>query len=191
MSTNEYHFITHWRVRSNLEEINEILYNATDLARWWPSVYLEVRELEPGDENGVGKVAELYTKGWLPYTLSWSFRVVEVRPPYGFTLKAWGDLVGRGIWTFEPHGDEVSILYDWKVVADKPLLRRFSALLKPFFSANHHWAMAKGEESLKLELLRRNAASEEERLKISPPPGPSFPWLLPLMKKRDFSPSDG
>jgi hypothetical protein len=27
--------------------------------------------------------------------------------------------------------------------------------MKPIFSANHHWAMRMGEESLKLELQRR------------------------------------
>ena len=30
----------------------------------------------------------------------------------------------------------------------KPLLRYLSFLLKPFFRANHSWAMAKGRESL-------------------------------------------
>jgi len=43
----------------------------------------------------------------------------------------------------------------WKIRADKPLLRDFSFLMKPLFSANHHWAMRKGEESLRLELARR------------------------------------
>jgi len=35
--------------------------------------------------------------------------------------------------------------------------------------------MRKGEESIRLELMRRQAKSEEERAKISPPPGPTFP----------------
>jgi hypothetical protein len=123
MAVNDYHFITHWRVQSSLEEINDVIGDGPNLARWWPSVYLSVNELEPGDADGVGKVIDLYTKGWLPYTLRWSFRVTETHYPHGFTLEAWGDFVGRGTWTFESDGDRVNITYDWKIRAGKPLLR--------------------------------------------------------------------
>jgi hypothetical protein len=49
----------------------------------------------------------------------------------------------------------VNITFDWKLVAEKPLLRYLSFLFKPIFSANHRWAMARGEESLKRELARK------------------------------------
>jgi hypothetical protein len=178
MSSNDYHFITHWRVKSTVEEVAGIIGHASDLVRWWPSVYLEVQELEPGDEQGLGKVVGLYTKGWLPYTLRWQFRVTESRYPHGFTLAAWGDFDGRGIWTFEQAGEWVNITYDWQIRADKPLLRILSPLLKPVFSANHRWAMAKGEESLKLELARRHAATPQERALIPAPPPPTSPTVL-------------
>jgi hypothetical protein len=179
MTSNDYHFITRWRVESTLEEITQILGAAPDLARWWPSVYLDVRELEAGDARGLGKVVRLYTKGWLPYTLRWQFRVTEVNHPHGFTLQAEGDFVGRGIWTFEPEGEWVNVLYDWKIVAEKPLLKYFSIVMKPLFSANHHWAMRMGEESLRLELARRRATTPEERARIPSPPGPTFAALMP------------
>lgn len=176
MASNDYHFITRWRVESDLQEVNAILREATDLPRWWPSVYLAVKELEAGGADGVGKVIDLYTKGWLPYTLRWQFRVTESRQPHGFTLQAWGDFVGRGIWTFEQDGAFVNITYDWKVRAGKPLLRYLSFLFKPVFSANHHWAMRKGEESLKLEIARRRAQTPEERARIPAPPPAT--WVL-------------
>ena len=172
-ATNDYHFITVWRVESTIDEVSTILGDAADLVRWWPSVYLEVKVLEPGDERGLGKVVSLYTKGWLPYTLRWSFRVTEIRND-GFTLVASGDFEGRGIWTFEQDGAWVNITYDWKIKAEKPLLRYFSFIMKPLFSANHRWAMAKGEESLKLEIARRHAASAEELARIPAPPQPTF-----------------
>ncbi len=153
--SNEYAFITHWRVQSTCQEISEVLGNGPDLVRWWPSVYLDVRELEPGDDNGIGKVVSLHTKGWLPYTLRWQFRITDNRSPHGFSLEAWGDFVGTGDWTFTQDGDWVNIIYDWRIRADKPLLRWLSFIMKPIFSANHHWAMRQGEESLKRELLRR------------------------------------
>jgi hypothetical protein len=178
MASNTYHFITHWRMRSTREEIYEVLSDATDLTRWWPSVYLKVQVLEPGDEQGIGRVVSLYTKGWLPYTLRWQFRVTEAAFPTGFALEAWGDFVGSGVWRFEQEGDHVAIRYDWSIVAEKPLLRRLSFLFKPIFSANHRWAMAKGEESLRLELARRQAHSPEEGSQIAKPPRPTFERLI-------------
>jgi hypothetical protein len=173
MASNDYHFITHWRVEAPIEEVAEILSNGVDLVRWWPSVYLNAEELEPGDAEGVGRVISLYTKGWLPYTLRWQFRVTESRFPHGFTLEAWGDFDGRGIWTLEQDGPWVDVTYDWKIRAEKPLLRYFSFIMKPIFGANHRWAMAQGEASLKLELARRHAAIAEERAQVPAPPGPT------------------
>jgi len=180
MASNEYHFITRWRIEGTIEEIGAIIADAPSLKRWWPSVYLEVRELEPGDARGLGKAVDLYTKGWLPYTLRWQFRVTELASN-GFTLQAWGDFDGRGIWTFEQGGAWANVTYDWKIRADKPLLRRLSFLMKPLFAANHHWAMAQGERSLKLELARRHAATPEERARIPAPPGPTTSSPLPLL----------
>lgn len=183
MPANEYHFITHWRVPGTVEEVYDIITDVNGLARWWPAVYLDVKELAAGDEEGVGRTIDLYTKGWLPYTLRWRFRVTEVERMKRTALEAEGDFVGRGIWTFAQEGPLVHVSYDWKIRAEKPLLRRFSFLLKPIFAANHLWAMRKGEESLKLELARRRARTEGELVQIPPPPGPTTTatWLLPML----------
>jgi hypothetical protein len=180
-SSNDYHFITYWRVEATPEEVSEILADAPGLVRWWPSVYLEVNELSPGDEHGIGRVIDLYTKGWLPYALRWSFRVTESRYPLGFTLVASGDFEGRGIWTLEPDGAYTDITYDWNIRADKPLLRYGSLLMKPIFSANHEWAMRMGEESLKLEIARRRARTTAERALVPAPPRPTTSSPLPLL----------
>jgi len=177
MSFHTYHFVTHWTAEGTVQEVSDLLSDAEGLVRWWPAVYLDVEILERGDADGVGKVVSLHTRGWLPYTLRWHFRTTDTRKPYGFTLEAWGDFVGRGVWTFEQEGPLVRITYDWHIRADKPLLRVFSFLLKPVFAANHHWAMRKGEESLRLELARRQAPTPAIRALIpSPPPAPSWPF---------------
>ncbi|MFN8515205.1 MAG: SRPBCC family protein [Chloroflexia bacterium] len=177
----DYHFITHWRVQATATEVSDVLGNAPDLVRWWPSVYLDVKELEIGDERGIGKVIDLYTKGWLPYTLRWQFRVTESNYPYGSTLVATGDFDGRGIWTFEERDGWTDITYDWKIRADKPLLKYGSFIMKPLFSANHRWAMEKGEESLKLELARRKARTPQERAAIPAPPPPTTSSPIPML----------
>ena len=175
---NDYHFITHWRIPASVQEVVDILNDPCDLARWWPSVYLQVKVLEPGDAGGVGQVIDLYTKGWLPYTLRWRFRITEIVKLHSTTLEAEGDFVGRGRWEFIQNGEWTDVTYDWRVRAAKPLLRRLSFLMKPVFSANHHWAMRMGEKSLLLELARRRAANPAERQRIPTPPGPTFAFLV-------------
>ncbi len=173
MASNDYHFITQWRVQATVEEVITVLGDARGLPRWWPAVYLDVQEITPGDANGVGSVLDLYTKGWLPYTLRWRFRVSEVEALTRIVLLAEGDFVGRGIWMLQVNGAWVDITYDWKISARKPLLRSLSFLFKPIFAANHYWAMHRGEESLRLEIARRRAQTAAEREAMPPPPGPT------------------
>ncbi len=173
MVLNEYHFVTHWRVEGTAAEVADILGDTHTLTRWWPSVYLEVRELEPGDDRGIGKVVDLYTKGWLPYTLRWSFRVTEVDPPRRVVLEPMGDFTGRGEWSFTQEGPVAVIRYDWHVEARKPMLRALTWLLRPVFTANHNWAMRQGEESLRLEIARRRVGTVADQARVPPPPGPS------------------
>lgn len=159
MSRHDYQFQTRWLLPGTVGEISDILSQPAELARWWPSVYLQVRQ--------EGDVTVLLTRGFLPYRLRWSFRVEENRAPHGFSLTAWGDLEGRGVWTFTQVGpDQVEVVYDWIVRANKPILRHFSFLLKPIFELNHDWAMHKGKRSLELELRRRRGED------VPAPPGP-------------------
>jgi len=178
--SNQYYFVTKWRVKATADEVYDLISNPGDYPRWWPAVYLEVTQLAPADSNGIGRRLRYRTKGWLPYTLRWESVSTEADRPRRIAIRALGDFDGRGIWTFEPDGDFVNVTFDWKLSADKPLLRNLSFLLKPVFSANHVWAMARGKESLELELARRHAASDDARRRIAAPPGPnktSGVWL--------------
>src|SRR3954451_16638396 len=152
MSSSDYQFETRWRGNGTLDEVCAILSDAKSLSDWWPDVYLSVRETEPG-------VYTLLTRGWLPYTLRWSFTVTDSQIPHTFSIRAWGDLEGTGTWTLEADGEWTSVRYLWTVRANKPILRYLSFLMKPVFAANHRWAMARGEESLTRELARRRTIS--------------------------------
>jgi Polyketide cyclase / dehydrase and lipid transport len=171
----QYTFLTRWRVKASAEEVFDVLADPLALAKWWPSVYLEVHELQPGDPaTGRGRVIDLYTKGWLPYTLRWNFTVTESSRPSGFKLVAHGDFEGTGVWTIRQDGEVTEAVYDWRISAEKPLLRYGSFILRPIFAANHRWAMARGLESLELELRRRRATTDAERASIPPPPAATF-----------------
>ena len=118
--------------------------------------------------------------------------MTESDPPTGFRLEATGDFVGRGIWTLQPEPGHAAssppstlVTYDWLVIAEKGILKTLSAIMKPIFKANHRWAMARGEESLKLELARRRAAADPVILAaIRPAPGPIFPHNLSALNRR-------
>ncbi len=178
---SQYQFFTRWEVESIPEEVYGILEDVNTLTEWWPSVYLDLSIIDPGRPGGIGKRVALYTKGWLPYTLKWQFVVTETNFPNGFTLEAVGDFVGRGVWQFRaiPGTNRCEVTYDWRIQAEKPLLKYLSFLFKPIFAANHHWAMRQGEKSLKLELLRRHAKDDAKKARIPRPPQPTFPhnWL--------------
>ena len=124
------------------------------------SVYLSATELAPARPSGIGARIRLHTRGWLPYTLHWDLEVVRSDYPKGFAIVATGDFVGDGVWTLVQNGSVVDVTFDWRVDAQKPLLRRWSSVLKPLFAANHRWAMRQGEISLRRELARKRAQDQ-------------------------------
>jgi hypothetical protein len=179
--SNDYDFLTVWRVPGTVDEVMAILSDAPSLPRWWPSVYLSVTPLpsvapassgeQPDDDGGPSYGGSavparsflLHTKGWLPYTLHWTMTPSEPITRQGFSISASGDLNGTGRWTFAQEGPEAVITFHWQVSAGKPLLRWLSWLLKPAFAANHRWAMARGQESLVRELRRRRGQSDHRQ----------------------------
>ena len=153
MAANDYAFLTHWSVPdTTLAAVYNRLADAREYPRWWPEVYLHVESIAPGDARGIGASARLLTRGWLPYRLRWTARVIETSPPHGFTIEATGDFVGLGTWRFTQNCDNVNVTFDWRLRAEKPLLRHLSWMLKPIFSWNHRWAMSRGEIGLRREL---------------------------------------
>lgn len=167
MAFNEYRFVTRWRLHAPREEVFAVLTDSKSLARWWPSVYRRVDQIAaPRGDDGVGKELHVITQGWLPYRLSWGLRVVDYEPPSALAFEANGDFTGSGRWTLADDGDATVVEYVWDVRANKPLLRYLSPLLRPVFVQNHRWAMARGLESIELELDRRRGRS------VAPPPKP-------------------
>ncbi len=153
---NEYHFVTHWRIKAQIAEVYEVLRDPLSYPDWWKGLYLRTVELKPGDQGDIGRVVGFEMRGWLPYTLRWQLRCTEANKPYHFASDSSGDFVGRGVWTFQQDGEWADVTFDWKIRAEKPFLRYFSFLLKPLFIANHNWVMKTWEEGLRSELKRRS-----------------------------------
>jgi hypothetical protein len=161
MPANEYHFLTEWRVPVPRESIYEILKEGKDYPRWWPEVYLDASYHPSGREDHVGDRVKFLTKGWLPYRLRWTAEVVRHEHPHTIEIAASGDFNGRGIWRLYPDDapaySGTRVTFDWRIRADKPLLRLLSPILKPIFKWNHGWAMTRGVESLSREAARRQS----------------------------------
>ena len=49
MASNEYAFLTHWRVEATPERVYRIIDDVLAYPQWWSEVWLSVTELEPGD----------------------------------------------------------------------------------------------------------------------------------------------
>jgi Polyketide cyclase / dehydrase and lipid transport len=159
MAANDYVFCTRWRVEATPEEVFQIIEKIEEYPRWWGRVWLSVERIEEGDANAIGRRFKLFTQGWLPYRLRWESRTTEKIAPTRLALTATGDFVGSGVWTFAADGAFTDVTYDWRLRADKPLLRVLSFLLKPLFRWNHNWAMARGLEGLQAELQARRTTA--------------------------------
>jgi hypothetical protein len=159
MQANEFRILTRWSVEAGISEVAAILMEPELFPDWWGEVYLGIRVLDRGAPDGTGGRIAIHSKGWLPYRLNWTATVTESRAPHGWTVAATGDLTGAGTWTLTQKGPCAEILYDWRVTADRPLFRVMAPVLKPVMAWNHRWAMARGEDGLKREILRRRAAT--------------------------------
>lgn len=176
-----FHYQNNWRVKGKIEQVYDVLFDDAQLTKWWPAVYLNTKVIDSGEAGGEGKIISLETKGWMPYTLKWKYRVTKTSKPNLFKTEAWGDITGKGYWKLIQDGDFVDISYDWEFRPEKPAFRLLAPLFKPVSYFNHHWGMKKGEESLKLELARKNAKNPKELKKIPAPPQPTTTSPIPLL----------
>lgn len=188
MAIHDYQFINRWRIEGTVDEVADVIAEPLEMPRWWPAWCLDAEEVAHGDDRGVGRTVKIFAKGWMPYAIRWQMVVAEVDRPRRYVVHVTGDLDGRGVWTFEQDGAFVNAVLDWRVRANFPLIRYLTPVLKPLFRGNHFWAMDRGEESLRLELRRRHAATPQDRAAVPDPPAPTWPhrrrWE---QKKRQYA----
>lgn len=175
MALHDYHVTTTWEVEGSLDEVVAILREPATLTRWWPAAFLAVEEAaSPAGRRG--SAGRVLSKGWLPYTLCFEFDTIEQTDAPGVVVRVTGDFEGRCVCTVADRGSRLTIVFDWEVRVHKPVIRRCSWLLRPVFIANHLWVMARGLESLRLELARRRGEAGLGGASLPPPPGPTFPY---------------
>jgi len=169
------HLSTRWRIGGRPAEIYDVIADADALSRWWPAVHLEARLLERGAPDGTGLTVEARSRGWLPLTQRWRYRVTEAARPARLAVAVGGDLEGTAVWTLSQtaaDGPYVDVRFELTVRPRRPLAGALWLLLRPLVVANLRWAMARGELSLLIELRRRRAVTGHERDMVPLPPGP-------------------
>jgi mannose-6-phosphate isomerase-like protein (cupin superfamily)/uncharacterized protein YndB with AHSA1/START domain len=145
-SARPYEFVDEWDVGAPPDVVFDVLSDAHTYPQWWRPVYIDVTSDGP---PAVGRVTTQHFKGRLPYHLHTSTRTVALERPHRIEGETDGDLRGRGVWTLTPLPDGgTHVRFDWRVHADRTLLRILTPLLRPALRWNHSWAIARAIEGL-------------------------------------------
>ncbi len=137
---NDYNFTTVWKLTAPLEMVWKEINEPQDWPIWWKGVE-NVTELQPGDELGVGSVKRFTWKSKLPYRLSFDSRVTVVEPMSRIEGVAFGELDGKGVWTFTFENGYTLARYHWMVKTTKPWMNLLAPIARPAFEWNHNVIM--------------------------------------------------
>ena len=140
-----YVFVDEWDVAAPIEAVFDALADSRSYPEWWQPVYIDVDADGP---PAVGAVADQHFKGRLPYHLRTSAEIVGLQRPTMIEGTVEGDLSGRGVWTLSERDGVTHVRFDWRVNADRALLRVLTPVLRPLFRWNHNWAIARAVEGL-------------------------------------------
>lgn len=141
-----YVFIDEWDVAAPPEAVFEAVSDARTYPQWWRPVYIDVKADGP---PAVGHVAWQHFKGRLPYHLHTRSTTTRLEAPWRVEAEVTGDLAGRGTWSLRPaDGGKTHVRFDWRVDAERPLLRALSPVMRPLFRWNHNWAVERAMRGL-------------------------------------------
>src|SRR5882724_3869897 len=152
MAAAYYVFIDKFIVPCSVATAYDYISNIEEYPRWWGKVYKKIITLHkviPGQPGGKYKIT---IGGFLPYTLTIENEVTFIDKPHLIRFDANGDLWGKGEWIFKEVAEGTEVTFDWRVAANKKLIRWFSFLLKPLFKANHAFCVRKAKEGITNDL---------------------------------------
>jgi len=148
-AADQYRFLDKWFIPHPIDVVFEELLHAEDYPRWWGEAWKRVTPIGDARPGMVGARSEVIAGGFLPYTITLELEVMRVERPHLIVVASRRDLEGAGTWRLREFDGGAAVSYEWNVRAGKPLIRRFSPLVKPLFRANHTWVMRHGEADLK------------------------------------------
>jgi polyketide cyclase/dehydrase/lipid transport protein len=157
MAFNAYRFIEQWTIPNfPPRDVYEVISDARLLPEWWRGVYLAVEPFDGAWERPrVGGRVRAIARGFLPYRLHFVLESTVLEPGKTVEVRIRGDLDGTWRAALSPGGRGTRVDIEEQVIAEKPLLRVLSPLLKPLFAWNHYWTSPRGEAGLRAYLADR------------------------------------
>jgi Polyketide cyclase / dehydrase and lipid transport len=143
----EYRFLTTWLLDAPCESVWDTIHDQKGWPSWWKGV-VEVVELDPGDENGLGSRARMTWRSFLPYNLVFETHTTRVERPYLMEGEVDGELAGVGRWRLFERDRTTAVIYEWNVRTTRLWMNLLAPIGRPIFAWNHNWVMARGGEGL-------------------------------------------
>lgn len=159
MPANDYYFLEEWFIPAPADEVWKVMSDARLLPEWWRGVYLSAEPLDGYSEPRVGGRVRGRARGFLPYRLGFTIEATELTRPSVVAVKIAGDLTGTWRATLREEAGGTRVTLEERVIADKPLIRLLSPVLKPLFAWNHRWTTPRGEQGLIAYLAERGKLS--------------------------------
>ena len=147
----QYSFTTKWKIKAPLGKVWDAIDKGEDWPMWWKgSEQTEV--IEEGNIDGTGKMIRYKWKSFLPFTLSFYFKITGKEIYKKINGEATGDLQGTGVWTFVENNGVTYVQYKWDVISTKKIINALSPVFKWFFDYNHNLLMHSGAKGLAKKL---------------------------------------
>ncbi|WP_111413145.1 SRPBCC family protein [Billgrantia lactosivorans] len=140
-------FDTTWDFDAPVEAVFDALADPLHWPDWWPGL-VEARQLEAGNEQGIGRIQHFVWKSRLGYYLRFDIRITRVCEPSLIEGEASGDVAGFGRWQL--HGEKAGtrVRYLWQVRTVPPRLGLLACMARPLVVWNHHAMMRDGHAGL-------------------------------------------
>ena len=158
----DYSFVTVFRLEASREAVWDLIVNCADWPRWWPGVK-HAELLEPGSEDGLGRVWRYTFRSRLPYDLTFDSRATLVERPHLLEGQAVGELAGTGRWELTEEGSVTTVRYDWNVRTTKNWMELLAPVARPLFSWNHDVLMDQAGHGLAQQLNTQLVGPIEHR----------------------------
>ena len=126
MKTNYYIFIDKFVASCDIETAYHYIRQIEEYPRWWGKVYKKIIKLKEAPPDVAGAKYRITVGGFLPYSLTIDNEVTHIDRPNLIRFDAEGELKGKGVWSFREVGEGTEVTFDWRVAANKKVIRLFS-----------------------------------------------------------------
>ncbi|RDB42926.1 polyketide cyclase [Halomonas sp. DQ26W] len=142
-----FEFDTTWHLDFPADAVFDALTDSLHWPDWWPGL-VEVRQLEVGDDHGIGRFQRFVWKSRLGYYLRFDIRVTRVCQPSLIEGVASGDVAGFGSWQLCETNTSTRVRYLWQVRTVRPWMGLLARVARPLVAWNHHAMMREGQVGL-------------------------------------------